>query len=69
MLNGYGGSILRIDLSTGTLTKEPTPPQVARDFLGGRGFGAYFLFKEVPKNAHNFQRSLVWIDDPGGREM
>jgi aldehyde:ferredoxin oxidoreductase len=51
MLNGYGGSILRIDLSTGTLTKEPTPPQVARDFLGGRGFGAYFLFKEVPKNA------------------
>jgi len=50
MLNGYGGSILRVDLSTGKITKEPTPPQVARDFVGGRGFGAYFLYKEVPKN-------------------
>ena len=26
-------------------------PQIARDFIGGRGFGAYFLFKEVPANA------------------
>ena len=51
MLNGYGGSILRVDLSTGKITKEPTPPQLARDFIGGRGFGAYFLYKEVPKNA------------------
>jgi len=50
MLNGYGGSILRVDLSTGKITKEPTPPQLARDFVGGRGFGAYFLYKEVPKN-------------------
>jgi aldehyde:ferredoxin oxidoreductase len=51
MLNGYAGSILRVDLSTGKITKEPTPPQLARDFIGGRGFGAYFLYKEVPKNA------------------
>ncbi len=51
MLNGYGGNILRVDLSTGKITKEPTPPQLARDFIGGRGFGAYFLYKEVPQNA------------------
>jgi aldehyde:ferredoxin oxidoreductase len=51
MLNGYGGNILRVDLTTGKITKEPTPAQVARDFIGGRGFGAYFLYKEVPKNA------------------
>ena len=50
MLNGYGGNILRVDLSTGKITKEPTPPQLARDFIGGRGFGAYFLYKEVPQN-------------------
>ena len=51
MLNGYGGSILRVNLTTGKITKTPTPPELARDYVGGRGFGAYFLFKEVPKNA------------------
>jgi aldehyde:ferredoxin oxidoreductase len=51
MLNGYGGNILRVNLATGKITKEPTPAQVARDYIGGRGFGAYFLYKEVPKGA------------------
>jgi aldehyde:ferredoxin oxidoreductase len=50
-MNGYGGSILRVNLTTGKISKESTPPDVARDFIGGRGFGAYFLFKEVPKGA------------------
>ncbi len=50
-MNGYGGHILRVDLTNGKLTKEPTPAGLARDFIGGRGFGAYFLFKEVPKGA------------------
>jgi aldehyde:ferredoxin oxidoreductase len=50
-MNGYGSKILRVDLSTGKTRTEPTPSQLARDFVGGRGFGAYFLFKEVPKDA------------------
>jgi aldehyde:ferredoxin oxidoreductase len=48
-MDGYGGRILRINLSTGKITKETTPANLARDFIGGRGFGAYFLYKEVPK--------------------
>jgi aldehyde:ferredoxin oxidoreductase len=51
MMNGYGGQILRVDLTRGKITKEKTSPEVARDFIGGRGFGAYYLFKEVPKGA------------------
>src|SRR3972149_5576251 len=51
MLNGYGGNILRGNLTTGKISKELTPASLARDFLGGRGFGAYFLFKEVPRHA------------------
>jgi len=50
-MNGYGGNILRVNLTTGKITKEPTPPDLARDFIGGRGFGAYLLFKEVPQGA------------------
>lgn len=51
MLYGYGGNILRVNLTTGKITKQPTPPELARDFIGGRGFGAYFLYKEVPVHA------------------
>lgn len=50
-MNGYGGKILRVNLTTGKIAKEPTPVEVARDFIGGRGFGAYYLFKEVPQGA------------------
>jgi aldehyde:ferredoxin oxidoreductase len=50
-MNGYGGKILRVNLTTGKISKEPTPAQVALDFIGGRGFGAYFLYKEVPQGA------------------
>ena len=50
-MNGYGGHILRVNLSTGKISKEPTSPELARDYIGGRGFGAYFLYKEVPKGA------------------
>lgn len=50
-MNGYGGNILRVNLATGKISKEPTPTDVARDFVGGRGFGLYFLYKEVPQGA------------------
>ena len=50
MLNGYGGSILRVNLTSGKIGKELTPASLARDFVGGRGFGAYFLFKEVSRH-------------------
>jgi len=49
MMNGYGGSILRVNLATGKVSKEQTPADIARDFVGGRGFGAYYLFREVAR--------------------
>ena len=50
-MNGYAGRILRVNLSDGTITTEPTPEDVMRDFLGGRGLGAYLLWTEVPAGA------------------
>lgn len=50
-MNGYGGSIIRINLTTGQVTRHQTPAELARAFIGGRGFGIYFLFREVPKGA------------------
>ena len=50
-LPGYAGQILRVDLTTGAVVKEPLIPELARDYLGGRGFAARILYDEVPANA------------------
>lgn len=50
-MDGYGGTILRVNLTSGEITKTSTPPDLIRDYIGGRGFGAYLLYKEVPPKA------------------
>lgn len=44
---GYTGRILRINLSDRTSKVERLPLNVAKDFIGGAGFGIKFLFDEV----------------------
>ncbi len=48
MPHGYIGKILRVDLSSGKVTTEEFPENFYRQYLGGEGFTAYFLLKEVP---------------------
>ena len=47
MLYGYAGKILRVNLGDRTWKTEPLDPQVAKDFLGGRGFISKILYDEV----------------------
>ena len=42
----YGGTILRVDLSTGKIEKQPTAAY-ADKWLGGRGFNTRILYKEL----------------------
>jgi aldehyde:ferredoxin oxidoreductase len=44
---GYMGRILRVSLTKGESTEEPLEENVARKYIGGRGFGAYILFNEL----------------------
>ncbi|ABB14938.1 aldehyde ferredoxin oxidoreductase family protein [Carboxydothermus hydrogenoformans] len=44
---GYCGKVLRVNLSTGEIKKEPLDLEVAKKFLGGRGLGSYILSKEI----------------------
>jgi aldehyde:ferredoxin oxidoreductase len=44
---GYNGKVLRINLSTGAISIEPIGEKFCRKYLGGAGFTAYFLWKEV----------------------
>jgi aldehyde:ferredoxin oxidoreductase len=49
MLNGYGGQVLRVDLTHGTIEKSELDPDLARDYLGGRGFAAKILYAELER--------------------
>ncbi len=40
------GRILRVNLSSGKITTEEVPEYVARDFVGGRGYGIKYLYDE-----------------------
>ena len=65
-MNGYGGSFLRVDLTSGKITRQPTPADLARDYIGGRGFGAYLLYKEVPVHAdpHGPENKIIISSGP-----
>ncbi|WP_457554261.1 aldehyde ferredoxin oxidoreductase family protein [Desulfobacula sp.] len=45
-MHGWIGKILRVDLTTRTCTTEPLDEKIAKDYIGGRGLGIYFLNKE-----------------------
>jgi aldehyde:ferredoxin oxidoreductase len=44
---GYTGKILRINLTDQTSREEALPQDVAKNFIGGAGFGIKYLFDEV----------------------
>ena len=43
MMNGYMGTIIRVDLSKGTIKKEPLNMEAAKDFVGARGLGTMYF--------------------------
>ncbi len=61
---GYAGSILKIDLSSGSIAQVPT--QDYSRFLGGRGFAAKVYWDEVPPgtNAFDAENTLTFATGP-----
>ena len=49
MAHGYNGQILRVDLSLGTTSAEELDELFCRKYVGGAGFVAYYLLKELEK--------------------
>jgi aldehyde:ferredoxin oxidoreductase len=58
----YGGNILRINLTDGTIQRHPTEEQLARAFLGGRGLNVKRLWDELPAHTDGLspQNMLVF---------
>jgi aldehyde:ferredoxin oxidoreductase len=45
---GYHGKIARVDLTAGQVSIETPDDSFYRTYVGGHGFLAYFLYKEIP---------------------
>jgi aldehyde:ferredoxin oxidoreductase len=50
MLYGYGGHILRVDLSSGRIRREKTDPRYMLEVIGGRGLNSRRLYDELPRD-------------------
>ena len=63
---GWTGTILRIDLTKGKVTREATDSKLARDYLGARGLGGHIVRDEVdPKtDALGPDNKLVFAPGP-----
>lgn len=53
-MKGWQGRVLRVDLSTGAISEEGLDEAMARDFIGGRGFGIRYLLREVDPKVDPF---------------
>jgi aldehyde:ferredoxin oxidoreductase len=61
MLYGYAGTILRIDLSSGRIDKQPLPEDLTDKYIGGRGFVAHTLFEELKPGTQPFDPDNLFI--------
>jgi aldehyde:ferredoxin oxidoreductase len=48
MVRGVAGKVLRVDLSSGAITTDEPDESFYRTYLGGAGFVAYYMLKEIP---------------------
>ena len=47
---GYMGKILRVDLTSETITVEEPSPDIYRRYMGGSALNLYYLLQEMPAN-------------------
>ena len=60
-MKGWTGKILRVDLSTGEITDEMLDSKVAKDYIGGRGLGIYYLNKEMDPTCDPFSPENLMV--------
>lgn len=58
---GYQGKILYVNLSTRQLDIRDLPEEVARDFTGGPGLAAYYMYREMPPHTDPFAPESVIV--------
>ncbi len=62
----WAGKILRVNLTTGTVTSEPTNMDWAHAYLGSRGLGSKYLVEEVSPKVDPLspENKIIWATGP-----
>ena len=50
-MKGYTNQLLRVNLTTKKITQEAIPEEYLRDYIGGSGLAARYLYDEIPSDA------------------
>ncbi len=64
-MDGFGGTILRINLATEEITRTPIDSEFARKWMGARGFISKILYDEVPRDADPLGPQNIFVMAPG----
>ncbi len=62
---GYAGKVLRVSLGSRTSREERLSERMARDYIGGAGFGIKYLFDEVKPGADPLGPGNILVFAPG----
>ncbi|HDM92781.1 MAG TPA: aldehyde ferredoxin oxidoreductase, partial [Candidatus Korarchaeota archaeon] len=65
-MKGWTERLLKVDLSSGEVAVEQIPREVLLNLLGGKGLGAYLLYKEAPRGVDPFspENPLIFAAGP-----
>ena len=62
MATGFTETILRVNLSTGEISREQPPEEFYRTYMGGSAFGTWFLLKETAADLDALdERNIITI--------
>ncbi len=64
-MSTYAGQLLRVNLSSGLISRETIPQILQRQLVGGRGFGAGYLYNETGPNIDPLSENNPLIFMPG----
>lgn len=64
-MSGYMGKLLYVDLSTGKSSEMPLDKNLAKDFVGGKGFGAKILYDLLPAGCEPLSEQNILMFMPG----
>jgi aldehyde:ferredoxin oxidoreductase len=66
MISGWTGTVLRVNLTRGTIKKEALREDWARDYVGGRGLGTRYAWDEIDPSVDPFspKNTMLFVTGP-----
>ena len=64
-MHSYGGTVLHVDLTTGSIDRQPTDESLARVFLGARGLNVKRLWDHLPPHTDGLSPQNILVFGAG----